>query len=649
MLHNIISNLSGTCNRSANGGQWQKDQASREKQDGSLKEEGDDSSGSFQEPTNLFRLPIYYNKLKCSVSEEIITELELEKVYAVVCPVTNTHDCVVLKDLSETYTTDVKYLQETQELVTKYKSSGHSTEGNQSSGHSTERNQSSGHSTEGNQSSGHSTERNQSSGHSTEGLEPAATDSHYDTVIELEKELQIDQLLSKYGLIDYEHFEFLNNLENVLQAMTMYVLISPLLTLATPVIIFILPFFILQLRYNHLTWELYVTILKDIGKSNPLIRMLTHYGESSAEQKTYQILTFSFYLFSIYQQLSYCFKFYENFVTLHRYLIGLRTYLERTIQNMRHLISFTHELRTYKSFNTDLSRNINELMDLIHLLSPITAFEWSVSKFMQMGYVLKTFYTLKTTPSIMENVTYALHFNSYFRHMETLASLYTAKKIYCAKLLKDKTPTLKLKGMYYPALVGADTYDSVVKNSVTLQKNLILTGPNASGKTTTIKAIFLNVLLTQQFGVGCYNGASLTPFKHLHCYLNIPDTMGRDSLFQAEARRCKKMIDDISANSHGKHLCMFDELFSGTNPEEAVTSSERFIRYITKQPNVKWVLTTHFNKLCKSLDKDKEIQNCHMEVSEDFVASYKLKKNISNVKGAFKILSDMNFPKEITQ
>jgi hypothetical protein len=37
-----------------------------------------------------------------------------------------------------------------------------------------------------------------------------------------------------------------------------------------------------------------------------------------------------------------------------------------------------------------------------------------------------------------------------------------------------------------------------------------------------------------------------------------------------------------------------------------------------------------------------------MEVNKDFAASYKLKKNISNIKGAFKILSDMNFPKEIT-
>jgi DNA mismatch repair ATPase MutS len=92
---------------------------------------------------------------------------------------------------------------------------------------------------------------------------------------------------------------------------------------------------------------------------------------------------------------------------------------------------------------------------------------------------------------------------------------------------------------------------------------------------------------------------------------------------------------------------LFDEPFSGTNPEEAIESSKRFIQYITKQPNVKWVLTTHFNKLCKSLNKHKQIQNCHMDVSENLVATYKLKKNISNVKGAMKILSDMDFPKEI--
>jgi hypothetical protein len=594
MLHNIISKM---C------------LSEKEKETKTETETKKQKSEPFMESTNIFRIPIYYNKQKCKISQEVSTELEIENVYEVFCPTTNSHEVSVLKDLSETYTTDVKYLQDTQDFITKYKAQ------------------------------------------STEVLTMFGGDekriNHYETVIELEKELQIDQFLSKYGLIDYEHFEFLNNIENVLQVLTLYVIISPFLTLLTPLIIIIVPFFILQIRYSELSWELYLTVLKDIGKSNPLIRMITHYGESTAEQKTYQVLTFSFYVFSIYQQITYCYRFYENFKNIHRYLVGLRTYLEKTIQNMRHIISFTHELKTYKLFNTDLCKNINELMDVVHLLSPITPFELSVSKFLQMGYVLKTFYTIQKKSEIMENVTYALHFNSYFRHMETVASLYGSGKIYTAKLLKDKTPTVQLKDMYYPALISDKTYSSVVKNNVSLNKNIIITGPNASGKTTTIKAVFLNVLLTQQFGMGCYSGASITPFKHLHCYINIPDTMGRDSLFQAEARRCKKIIDEISQNSSGKHLCLFDEPFSGTNPEEAIESSKRFIQYITKEPNVKWVLTTHFNKLCKSLNKHKQIQNCHMDVSENLVATYKLKKNISNVKGALKILSDMDFPKEI--
>jgi hypothetical protein len=589
MFHNIISAFSGCVVNS-------KEKEIKEKE-------------TFIQHENMFRLPIQYNKQLCKVTDEISKELEIKDVYEVFCPSRNEHDSSVLNDLSHYYTTDVKYLTDTQSLIKSY------------------------------------TKQPDDVLSMSEGFETNV----YNTILELKTEIKTDQFLTKYGLIDYDHFEYLNNLENVLQVITMYTIISPFITIATPLIIVIVPFFILQFKYSQLTWDLYLTVLKDVGKTNPLLRMLTHYGESNAEQKTYQVITFSFYVFSIYQQFSYCLKFYDNFKNIHKYLIGLKTYLEKTIQNMRHVISFTHELKSYKKFNTDLCKNINELMDVVHMLSPIKEFEFSCSKMMQLGYILKTFYTVKSNKSIMENTDYALNFNSYFYNLETMSNLYKVGKMHFAKLLKEKTPTIKLKEMYYPALADDNNYSSVVKNNVSLNKNLIITGPNASGKTTTIKSVFLNVLLTQQFGIGCYSQSSITPFKHLHCYLNIPDTMGRDSLFQAEARRCKKIIDEIKENSNGKHLCMFDELFSGTNPEEAVSSSERFIKYITKNTNVKWLLTTHFNDLCKSLDKDKQIQNYHMEVTEQFKATYKMKKNISTVKGAFKILTDMNFPREITE
>jgi hypothetical protein len=87
---------------------------------------------------------------------------------------------------------------------------------------------------------------------------------------------------------------------------------------------------------------------------------------------------------------------------------------------------------------------------------------------------------------------------------------------------------------------------------------MIITGPNASGKTTILKSTLINIILTQQFGCGFYSSAKLSPFKHIHCYLNIPDTSGRDSLFQAEARRCKEILDIIVRNGKYKAFKLVD-------------------------------------------------------------------------------------------
>ena len=89
---------------------------------------------------------------------------------------------------------------------------------------------------------------------------------------------------------------------------------------------------------------------------------------------------------------------------------------------------------------------------------------------------------------------------------------------------------------------------------------MIITGPNASGKTTTLKSALINIILSQQIGYGCFESLKMCPYDTIHCYLNIPDTSGRDSLFQAEARRCKEIIDIIHLEKDKTHYCIFDEL-----------------------------------------------------------------------------------------
>ena len=157
------------------------------------------------------------------------------------------------------------------------------------------------------------------------------------------------------------------------------------------------------------------------------------------------------------------------------------------------------------------------------------------------------------------------------------------------------------------------------------------------------------IITSQQLGVGYYDRCTIEPYSVLHSYINIPDTSVRDILFQSEASRCKYILREISENKC-RHFCIFDELFSGTNPYEAISAANAYLSYINKNKYVRYVLTTHFLDLCKKLDKKKGIRNMHMHVAQkngDFVYNYKLQKGISTVKGGIKVLRDLAYPDEI--
>lgn len=212
-----------------------------------------------------------------------------------------------------------------------------------------------------------------------------------------------------------------------------------------------------------------------------------------------------------------------------------------------------------------------------------------------------------------------------------------------------KNSRTKFIGAYYPPLLDATEN---IKNTYDINKNYIITGPNAAGKTTFIKTTILNIIFSQQLGAGFYKRANITLYHQLHCYINIPDTSGRDSLFQAEARRCKDILDIIRENPNEKHFCIFDELYSGTNPYEATASAYGYLRYLSRLPNVKFILTTHFIDLCQDIEKIKNIKNYHMKteiIKGQIKYKYLLAKGISTIKGGIQVLYDLDYPAEIIE
>jgi len=231
---------------------------------------------------------------------------------------------------------------------------------------------------------------------------------------------------------------------------------------------------------------------------------------------------------------------------------------------------------------------------------------YNYTTFQDMGKILSLFYELHVSAELDAVLHYSFGLHGYLDCLEGLQQNLREKKMHFATLVAGKkTKKNRMKGAYYACLKDQPH----VCNTVEFKKNILLTGPNASGKTTILKSTLINVLMTQQFGCGFYESARMAPFRHLHCYLNIPDTSGRDSLFQAEARRCKEIIDAVRDHPEETHLCVLDEIYSGTNPEEAEMSAVSFVQYLHAFKKVSILLTTHFVKVCKKLDAVKGIQN----------------------------------------
>jgi DNA mismatch repair ATPase MutS len=108
----------------------------------------------------------------------------------------------------------------------------------------------------------------------------------------------------------------------------------------------------------------------------------------------------------------------------------------------------------------------------------------------------------------------------------------------------------------------------------------------------------------------------------------------------------------IMVNPSKRHFCIFDELYSGTNPYEAVAAAYGYIDYISKNPRVDLILTTHYIELCELLEKRNggAITNLHMSVCGDTGAYlYKIADGISTIKGGLKVLRDLDYPSEIVE
>ena len=455
----------------------------------------------------------------------------------------------------------------------------------------------------------------------------------------------MDNFIEKFQYIEWEKLKFLNKSEMFLAVLTFYQTISPLLSLLAPIILLIIPFLILKVLKKPITVEEYVHVLQQQLDKHSMGQLFTRFDSLSWGQRIYLIMCCGMYVYQIYQNGLACYHFYLNTKQINQTFRSLKLYLEHTKSQMKTYIKLIKPLKSYTAYKDYINNKLEHIEKLSNIINSIPLTTLNPHKFASMGKIMKEFYILQTNPEIQNLLLFTFGFNGYIESIQGVSTNIKLQQINKIKIKKSKKVKLYIKNAYHPCIS-----DNIVGNTIDMSNNIIITGPNAAGKTTLLKTTVINVLLAQQIGYGFHQGGYIAPFHSIHCYLNIPDTNARDSLFQAEARRCGDILKYIEQHKNKKHFCIFDELYSGTNPYEAVATAYSYLNFITENPNIRFMLTTHYIRLCKLFKKHKQVSNYNMETKiKDYIPeySYKMVKGVSKIKGGIMVLKQLNYPTKI--
>ena len=196
---------------------------------------------------------------------------------------------------------------------------------------------------------------------------------------------------------------------------------------------------------------------------------------------------------------------------------------------------------------------------------------------------------------------------------------------------------IQANGLYHMLLQQPIAYDVILNKD---SHFLFLTGANMAGKSTFIKSVGTAVCLAH-LGMGVPATAmQLSQFDGMLSNINVIDNIVKgESYFYNEVQRIKTTITRI--NNGRKWLILIDELFKGTNVQDAMKCSIAVIRGLLKIKNSLFILSTHLYEIGYELGDNPHISFKFFEtkVEDDQLQfSYQLQEGISNDRLGYLIL-----------
>lgn len=335
----------------------------------------------------------------------------------------------------------------------------------------------------------------------------------------------------------------------------------------------------------------------------------------------------------------------------------LKSRIDSYFECVRQIVTMVDAAKKIKALNIDELSEYNDFFDeTIHRFAGIMHGSFVVTSTKQnngsIGDVIMEYVKMFTHIDLIKFNSILKNFNRNYEHvtkmMDTLGYIEAMISVASFRHLLPYMCTpeftdggrMNIKNVYHLAL------NSPVANSLDESKPVLITGSNASGKSTFLKSVAINALLAQTVNT-CPAEEYSAPFYRIYSSMALADNIeAGESYYIVEIKSLKRIVD-AAGKPGAKILCFIDEVLRGTNTVERIAASSEILKNLASN-GVMCFAATHDIELTHILEDYYSNYHFTEEVEDDNVVfSYVLQNGRATSRNAIKLLKIIGYDNAI--
>lgn len=235
----------------------------------------------------------------------------------------------------------------------------------------------------------------------------------------------------------------------------------------------------------------------------------------------------------------------------------------------------------------------------------------------------------------IDAIDHMLTITGYIETVIAIGSYRASKECWCLPEF-ERNGGIKAENLYHPLI------EEPVKNSIMTTRGVLLTGSNASGKSTFLKTVAINAILSQTIHTCLADSYRGSLFRIMTSMSLRDDLASGDSYYIVEIKSLKRILSEVQ-KAGNPVLCFVDEVLRGTNTVERIAASAQILKSLVGGKVLSFA-ATHDIELTHLLED--YYNNYHFEeeiANHDVVFNYQLKKGRATTRNAIKLLEMIGY------